>query len=259
MRSVAMAVVLATATASSAIAQRDTAFTWSRRLSAGARLSIRNLNGPIDVRASSTDRVEVRATVRVQARGNASDVTFDVHELAPDNIEICTVYRGRSDCNSRSWSGQSWDDVRVTVRYTIEVPKGLRLHPVTGNGDITVSQSVADIDASTGNGDVLVRDVSGKANVNTGNGDIEVRISSIDHDASSMMLSTGNGTIRATLPSGFNGEIDANSGTGSIHSDFELRVQGRLNGSRIHALIGNGSGPVVRLRTGNGRIELRKN
>jgi hypothetical protein len=73
-----------------------------------------------------------------------------------------------------------------------------------------------------------------------------------------MTLSTGNGAIRATLPPAFDGEVDANSGTGSIHSDFELRMQGRLNASRVHAIIGNGKGPVIRLRTGNGRIELRK-
>jgi hypothetical protein len=257
MRALATALLLATVAGRSAPAQRDTAFTWSRHLATGARLSIRNLTGPIDVRASSTDRVEVRATLRVQSRGNASDVTFDVRELAPDNVEICTVYRGRSDCDPRGWDGRSWDDIRVTVRYTIEVPRGLRLHPVTGNGDITVSQSAAEIDASTGNGDVLVRDVSGKASVNTGNGDIDVRLSSVDRDAV-MTLSTGNGAIRATLPPAFDGEVDANSGTGSIHSDFELRMQGRLNASRVHAIIGNGKGPVIRLRTGNGRIELRK-
>jgi hypothetical protein len=258
MRGFALAAFLSVTSSSMAAAQRDTAFTWSRRLPAGARLSIRNLNGPIDVRSSSSDRVEVRATLRVQSRGNASDVTFDVRELAPDNVEICTVYRGRSDCDPRAKEGWSGDGIRVTVRYTVEIPKGLRLRPVTGNGDISVAQSAAEIDASTGNGDVLIRDAAGKVNANTGNGDIDVRISGPIRDAESMLFSTGNGAVRLTLPSDFNGEIDANSGTGAIQSDFELRIQGRLNASRVHGVIGNGKGPLIRLRTGNGRIELRK-
>ena len=42
--------------ASTAVAQRDTAFTWSKRLPDGARLTIKNINGPIDVRAGTGDR-----------------------------------------------------------------------------------------------------------------------------------------------------------------------------------------------------------
>src|SRR5687768_2561839 len=95
----ALLLALITATAS---AQRDTAFTWSRRLPDGARLSIRNLSGLIEVRPGSTDRVEVRATIRVESRGNASDVTFDVRENAADDVEVCTVYRGGSACDPDS-------------------------------------------------------------------------------------------------------------------------------------------------------------
>lgn len=286
------ATLLATVAATTASAQRDTAFTWSRRLPEGARLSVRNLNGPIEVRAGSSDRIEVRATIRVESRGNAGDVTFDVRERAADDVEICTVYRGRSDCEP---DDRSWSDVRVSVRYIVDLPRSVRLRATTGNGDVLVMQSVAEIDVATGNGDIVVRESLGRVaastgngditiaaaggavkvstgngrivantsrgpvDASTGNGDIEVKMSAIPAgDQGSMSFTSGHGTVRVTLPADFNGEIDANTGDGSINTDFELRVQGRLSMSRLRGTIGTGNGPVIKIRSGNGRLEIRK-
>ena len=284
------ATLFAILAATPAMAQRDTAFSWSKRLPDGARLSLKNLNGPIEVRAGSTDRVELRATIRVESRGNASDVTFDVRERAADDVEICTVYRGRSDCDPDN----SWEDVRVSVRYVVDLPKSLRLRATTGNGDVIVMQTVAELDIATGNGDIVIRESLGRVTASTGNGDvtvaaangpvrvstgngriiantsrgpvdattgngdIEAKMTSVPQDQTSMSLTTGHGSVRVTLPADFNGEIDANTGHGSINTDFELRVQGRLSTSRLRGSIGSGTGPVIKLRSGNGRLEIRK-
>ena len=280
-------VILAAATA---VAQRDTAFTWSKRLPDGSRLTIRNFNGPIDVRAASGDRIEVRATVRAESRGNVSDVTFDVRDRASDDVEICTVYRGTSDCDL----GRSVNNVRVTVRYTIDLPQSMRLRASTGNGTVTVTQTVAEVEASTGNGDVTIKESLGRVNASTGNGhviitsargpvkvssgngrivantsrgpvdastgngDIDVKMATLPADQGSMTFSTGSGSVRVTLPADFNGELDANTGNGSINTDFEIRVQGRLSESRLRGVIGTGNGPMIKLRSGNGRLEIRK-
>lgn len=278
--------------ASTAAAQRDTAFSWSKRLPDGARLTIKNLNGPIDVRAASGDRVEVRATVRAEYRGNASDVTFDVRERAADDVEICTVYQGRSYCDDRD---HSWNNIRVSVRYTIDLPKSMRLRANTGNGDVSITQTVADVEASSGNGDVTIKESLGRVTASTGNGDvtvtsargpvkassgngrifantsrgpveastgngdIDVKMATLPADQGSMSFTTGSGSVRVSLPADFNGELDANTGNGSINTDFEIRVQGRLSSSRLRGAIGTGNGPLIKLRSGNGRLEIRKN
>jgi DUF4097 and DUF4098 domain-containing protein YvlB len=283
--------LLAMLVASTATAQRDTAFTWSKRLPDGARLTIKNINGPIDVRAATGDRVEVRAVVRPDSRGNASDVTFDVRERASDDVEICTVYRGSSDCDPN----RSWNNTRVSVRYTIDLPKSMRLRALTGNGEISVTQTVADVDASSGNGDVTIKESLGRVTAttgngdviitsargpvkassgngritastslgpveaSTGNGDIDVMMAKLPADQGSMTFTTGSGSVRVSLPGDFNGEIDANTGNGSIDTgDFEIRVQGRLSASRLRGTIGTGNGPLIKLRSGNGRLSLRK-
>jgi DUF4097 and DUF4098 domain-containing protein YvlB len=73
-----------------------------------------------------------------------------------------------------------------------------------------------------------------------------------------MTFTTGSGSVRVALPSDFNGELSANTGNGSITSDFEVRVQGRLNSTRLRGSIGTGNGPTIKISSGNGRIEVRK-
>ena len=283
--------ILSLFVASAALAQRDTAFTWSRRLAESARLSIRNSTGAVEVRAGTTDRVEVRATIRVESRGSASDVTFEVRDRDANDIEICTVHRGLSACEP----DVSWNEVRVSVRYIVDLPKGLRFRGVTGHGDILVMQTVAELDVTTGNGDIVVREslsrvtattgngdvtiaaangpvrastgngkmyvtAHGAVDASTGNGEIDVRMISLPQGPNqpSMSLTSGNGTVRVTLPADFNGEIDANTGNGSINTDFDLRVSGRIDNSRLRGTIGTGSGPVIKIRSGNGRLDIRK-
>lgn len=283
------ALVLLAAT-STAAAQRDTAFTWSRVLPEGSKLAIRNFNGPIDVREGTSDRVEVRATLRVQPRGNATDVSFDVREASPDNIEICTLFRG-ANCGP-----DMWEDIQVQVRYTVDLPKGIRLRVTTRSGSIIVMQSVAEVDATTGNGDVVIRESLSRVGASTGNGDVTVAAANGAVKAStgngnvvvvtsrgpvdassgngdidvkmftmppedgltSMTITTGHGTVRVALPADFNGELDATSGTHKITTDFDVRGQGRQSDSRLRGLIGSGNGPVVKVHSGSGRLEIRK-
>jgi DUF4097 and DUF4098 domain-containing protein YvlB len=292
MKTLLRSLMIAMLAATSAAAQRDTAFTWSRRLPDGARLAIKNLSGPIDVRAGTTDRVEVRATIRVESRGNLSDITFDVREATADDVEICTIYRGVNACDPDTGS----NDVHVSVRYIVNLPKGLRFRAFTGSGDIIIMQSAAEVDAQTGSGDIVIREsmsrvsassgsgdvtvamangpvkvssgngkvlvntARGPVDANTGNGDIDVRMATVTQgvDQPSMSVTSGNGSIRVTLPSDFSGEIDANTGSGSINTDFEMRVQGRLDNSRLRGAIGTGVGPVIKIRSGHGRVEIRK-
>jgi DUF4097 and DUF4098 domain-containing protein YvlB len=282
--------LLVAVAATTAAGQSDTAFTWSKKLPDGARLTIRNMNGPIDVRAASGDRVEVRATVRAESRANPGDVRFDVRERSNDDVEICTVYRGQSDCDDNS----SYNNIRVTVSFVVAVPKSMRLRAVTGNGDVSISQTVADVDAISGNGDVTIKESLGRVTARTGNGDvtitsakgpvkatsgngrieantalgpvdaatgngdINVSMASIPADQGSMTFTTGSGSVRIALPANFNGEIDANTGNGSVDTDFEIRVQGRFNSSHLRGTIGNGNGPLIKLRSGNGRLVIRK-
>lgn len=266
----------------------DDLFTWSGRLAAGATFGIRHYNGPIDVRESTTDRVEFRAERRNRRSG---EMSFAV-ENTSDGVTICGVWRGRNACDSDRRGGGDWNEGPPSSRLTVLLPKGVRLHANTGNGDVTVEKASNDVEVRSGNGDVRITLTAGQVDVTTGNGELEIdgatgpvrattgngrvyvltstgpvtaRTGNGEIDVrmktltgtSDMQFTTGNGSVTVALPSNFNGEIDASTGHGEFRSDFEIRILGRLNPRHIRGTIGEG-GRRIRMSTGNGRLELRK-
>jgi DUF4097 and DUF4098 domain-containing protein YvlB len=282
------------AAAQSLVGRSDSIYTWRGPLAAGRLLSVRNFNGPIEVRAAQGNTAEVRAEKRTRG-GAVTDVAFEVQTSPDGDVRLCSVLRDNDGCDdNRRWSHDDDNGWRrnVSVAMVVLVPRGAQLKVVTGNGAVTVERAGAEVQATTGNGrvsvsgtegavrvttgngDVDVRDAKGSVRVTTGNGrvnvttsegpvearsgngDIDVRMSSLKA-RQDMSFHTGSGSVRLTLPAGYNGELDASTGNGEVTSDFDLKVQGRMNPRRIRATIGEG-GAMLRLSTGNGRLVLRK-
>lgn len=269
--------------------RNDLEFKWSKQLGAGSAVVIRNPSGPITVRQATGDRVEISAVKRLRGRTRASDIGFDVRETG-NQVEVCALFGDQESCSDR---GGRNSDIRASVEFTVLLPRTARLRvgtgngaiaieragsevsASTGNGEINIGETTGSVTASTGNGDVRVAGANGPVNVSTGNGrvdvrtargavgastgngDVDVRIGALPIDGD-MKFSTGSGGIRIALPSEFNGRIDATTGNGSLRSDFDIAVVGRLDAHHVRGTIGNG-GPLLRLVTGNGVIELRKN
>ena len=293
MRPLRVAAITALLPSLVAAQERTDGFTWSGRLASGATLAVKHFNGPIDVRETSSDRVEFRAS-RISSRRGGEDMTFEVENFS-SGVTICSVYRGRNICDDDRGRGWGWyrDEGPPSTRLTILLPKGVRLDATTGNGAMSVDRASNDVELHTGNGDVrlsmtagtvdvtsgngdldidgatgpvrattgngrvYVTTGAGPVNVRTGNGAIDVRMKTIT-GTGDMTFSTGNGSVTVALPENFAGEIDASTGRGDFRSDFEIRVLGRLNPRRVRGTIGNGSGRLIRMSSGNGSLELRK-
>ena len=274
------------------LGRNDPVFTWRGPLRAGALLTVKNHNGPIDVRPGSGTQVELRAEKRTR-HGNETDVAFDIATGSNGDVTICSTLRDNNPCDEdrRSWHND--DNGRsVSVAMTLLVPSGAKVRvstgngavlvervggevsASTGNGQVTVTSTNGAVRVSTGNGDVAVREAKGPVRVSTGNGrvtvsttdgpvearsgngDIDVRMASV-RPSEDMTFSTGSGDVRVTLPSGYNGELDASTGNGAIESDFDLKLEGRMTPRRVRATIGSG-GARLRLVTGNGGLEVRR-
>jgi putative adhesin len=264
----------------------DTTFVWSARIRDGGTLTIKNVVGGISVTEGRGDEVEVRADKQVRGRGDPGDITFDVQESS-SGATICTVYRGESACDDGGFN-----NTRFSVRYTVAMPRGLRLRASTGNGELSVERAGSEVDlhtgnggirigqtegrvtaatgngdvevegargpvrASTGNGRIYVATSAGPVSATTGNGDIDVRMQSLGTTAD-MEFRSGSGAVRVTLPADFNGEVDASTGNGELRTDFAIRLIGRLDPQHMRGTIGTG-GRTLHLSTGNGRLEIRK-
>jgi DUF4097 and DUF4098 domain-containing protein YvlB len=265
-------------------------YTWRGTIPTGALLTVRNYNGPIDVRPASGSTTELRAEKHPRDGGAVTDVAFDVRTSSNGDVSICSTQN--DDSCEGNHHGDNEGRRSVTVAMTVLVPRGVRLRIATGNGAVSIERAGSDVQASTGNGRVRVVETEGTVRVSTGNGDVEVRnakarvhvstgngrvevatvegpveVSSgngnIDVKMSAlrakedMEFHTGSGDVHLTLPANYNGELDASTGNGSIRSDFDLKIKGQLSPRHIRATIGAG-GPMLRMTTGNGEFEIRK-
>jgi hypothetical protein len=121
----------------------------------------------------------------------------------------------------------------------------------TGSGNVYAEQTGSgDVKAETGSGNIELRNLHGGLRASTGSGNINVG----GMPTADWKLETGSGNV--DLWSGSTAlTLDASTGSGTIHSDREMLMQGELN---RHHVIGklNGGGPTVRIETGSGDIRI---
>ena len=265
----------------------DSVFVWSARIGDGGTLTVKNIVGGITVTESSGDRVEVRAEKQMRGRGDPSDITFDVQQSS-SGATICTVYRGESACDEGRFS-----NTRFSVRYTIAMPRGLRLRATTGNGELSVDRAGSEVELQhrkrrhSHRPNRWSRDARRRA---TAISRWRARADQCAHrramaafsfrrrlvrcrrrrvtatstcecgtltNAGDMNFTSGSGAVRVTLPSDFNGDVDASTGNGDLRTDFAIQLIGRLDPQHMRGTIGSG-GRTIHLQTGNGTLEIRK-
>jgi putative adhesin len=121
----------------------------------------------------------------------------------------------------------------------------------TGSGDIYAEQTgQGDVKAQTGSGNIELKSLRGGLHAETGSGTIKVG----GTPTSSWRLETGSGNVEfwasdAPLT------LDAETGSGSIHTDREMLMQGSSDRHHITGKL-NGGGPTVRIETGSGSIRV---
>jgi hypothetical protein len=121
----------------------------------------------------------------------------------------------------------------------------------TGSGDIYAEQTgEGDVKAQTGSGTIELKDVHGGLRAGTGSGDIKVD----GAPAADWKLETGSGSIEL-WPGSTSFTLDASTGSGSVHSNPEMTVQGSFDKHHITGKV-RGGGPTIRVETGSGDIRI---
>jgi DUF4097 and DUF4098 domain-containing protein YvlB len=70
-------------------------------------------------------------------------------------------------------------------------------------------------------------------------------------------LNTHSGRIEMTLPADSGFDLEAETFSGRIESDFEIKMSGKISKKRISGVVNKG-GPLVELSTFSGSIYLKK-
>jgi hypothetical protein len=263
LRTVALLATMALPAAGQQQQQAD-AFNWSGRIPAGRWIRIRNLNGGITVGPSSSDNVEVIATKRWR-RGDPSVVRFETKKFGAgeESVVICALWGERSSCDDRKYNSRSdLNDSRmrnndVSVDFRVLVPRGVKVGVNTINGAVTVDGATGEVDASTVNGEVDVSTTGGPVNATNVNGNVRARLGRLDSDANNMEFTTVNGSVIVEFSGEFGADVELSTVNGSLNTNFEMTVSGRLDPKHLRAHVGRPGGPRIRLETVNGSVELR--
>ncbi len=121
----------------------------------------------------------------------------------------------------------------------------------TGSGNIYAEQNgEGDVKAKTGSGSIELKGIRGGLRAGTGSGDIKISGS----PTTDWRMDTGSGSVEVWSGSaGF--VLDASTGSGSIHTDHEMTVQGSFDRHHILGKV-NGGGPTMRIQTGSGDVRI---
>jgi hypothetical protein len=265
MLSLRAAILLATIAAPVAGQERqgDT-FNWSGRVPSGRWIRVRNLNGSITVGQASGDNVEVTATKRWR-RGDPSMVRIETKKFGPgdESVLICALWGDNSSCDEHNYQTRgdrrergSGSNNDVVVEFRVLVPKGVKVGVNTINGALNVDGATAEVEAGTINGEVNVSTTSGPVNATSINGNVRARLGRLDSEGS-MRFTTVTGNVIVEFGGDFGADVELQTLNGSLNTNFEMTVSGRLDPKHLRTHIGKPGGPRIRLETINGSVELR--
>jgi hypothetical protein len=278
MRLVAALAVLLTASALGAqqsYGRNSDVWRWDGRVDAGRWMNVFNVNGTVDFAPSPDNMVHLLAEKRSNGR-DMDDIHYEVVQ-AGGNVTICAIWNDSSRCEDGGTSSIQRNEQNQThsnVRFTVQVPRsvrvgansvngtvsvrdvGVEVRAKTVNGTLRVIDAAGPVWATTVNGGVEVTTTTGPVTAETVNGNVDARMSSLQGD-DDMTFKTVNGSVSIYVPARFDAKFRFDTVHGGIDSDFPMTLSGRWGPRHASGTIGNG-GRDIRASSVNGSITLRK-
>ena len=252
-------------------------WTWNGNVGSGRWFRLSNVNGSVSIGPSSDNQVHVRAEKNPGREGDIRDVRFAVVQSG-GNVTICALTYEEDQCDEDGiQSSRDHDRQRnrnVSVKFTVQVPRSVRVGAGTVNGSMSVRGVGSEVRASTVNGGLEVSDATGQVTANTVNGSVRVTTSAGPVSASTvngnvtarmgtlsregdMKFSTVNGGITVETPGSLDANVSLDTMHGGISSDFPVQITGKFGPRHAEGTIGRG-GRRIRMSTVNGSVELLK-
>jgi len=248
---------------------------WDGKVDAGHWMSVFNINGSVDFLPSTDNMVHLVAEKRSNGR-ELDDIHYEVVQEG-GNVTICAIWNNNSRCEEdgvSQYRHRGNDENHTNVKFTVRVPKSVKVGAHSVNGGVSVREVGAEVRANTVNGGVVVRNTSGPVragtvnggvDVNTSagpvsaetvNGNVDARMATLQGDED-MDFKTVNGSVSIYVPARFDARFQFETVHGGIDSDFPLTITGKWGPRHASGTIGSG-GRDIHASSVNGSIELRK-
>jgi hypothetical protein len=252
--------------------------TFERDLTVNGRLDLTVETGAGSIHLSSGPAGRVHIFARVKSNWGGSEeqvkeiaahppidqtgniVRIGLHRSDLHNISIDYEIQAPADAflNAATGSGSVNDD-GVGANAKLSTGSG-GIHATglqggfsldTGSGSIYAEGSGAgDVKAETGSGTIELKNLKGGLRAQTGSGDIKAG----GAPTAPWRIETGSGSVELwTGDAAF--ELDADTGSGGVHSDREIATSGSMSEHHLSGKIGGG-GPAVHVTTGSGGVRI---
>ncbi len=235
------------------------------------------------------DRKREGKQVTITSRGGGLDAYADLRVAVPQGRRVA-VYLAAGKVAVTNVTGDLTIDVASAPVTTSNTRGELGIN--VGSGAVQVTQARGELSVNTGSGAVTVSDVRGESisiesgsgevtatslrsndlSINTGSGNIqataltapqvslETGSGSVTADVSgevwNVNVETGSGDVTLKVPPTLAAEVDIETSSGEIETDFEVAVT-RHARDRMTGRIGDGGGKIA-IETGSGGIKLVK-
>jgi DUF4097 and DUF4098 domain-containing protein YvlB len=232
------------------------------------QVDVSTFDGSIEVRP--WDKPEVEVVVEKRGAGKSAVGDIEVNATQSGNHVVVDVKSARRSHGFHfGWSRSASLIVSVPAESDVTARSGdgsINLERIaghldlrSGDGSIHARQVTGDVEVQTGDGSITIDGAFASLHARTGDGSVRIRATEGSTTARDWNITTGDGSVTLQLPQGFNGELDAHTGDGSIHmNDITLsNVTGEIKRNSVRGRLGSG-GPTVRVRTGDGSITLRR-
>jgi DUF4097 and DUF4098 domain-containing protein YvlB len=248
-------------------------------------VNLDTFDGAIEVRAWDKPEIEViiekravtrevAGTIEVRAEQNGNRVT--VEAKAPKSTGFHFNYSrsaklivsAPATCNLAARSGDGSITIeKITGQLELRSGDGsirgrdlsgdVKVH--TGDGSIRLDGINGSLDVDTGDGSIVASGSLTAVRARSGDGGVTIRAAAGSTPSADWEITTGDGSITLELPDAFNAALDAHTGDGgiSVHDLAVSDVSGKIGKNNLRGRLGSG-GPLVRLRTGDGSITLRR-
>lgn len=257
----------------------------------GAVLKVETQGGDVRVKAGAGEQVRVTAVQKIRAKSEA-----EADELL-QKLELSIEQQGSNVAASAKYAKKgpgfnfgSWPPVQVDFEVTVPAKFNVELKTVGGDivvgdltgtvsartsgGDVKLGRIDGEVRAHTSGGDIKLAQATGVADLHTSGGDIEIGaiINALNAATSGgdvtakfigalkgdCVLSTSGGDVEAAVDAAAGFQLEASTSGGEVEVEgLTITIErGGIGKSRLHGKV-NGGGPLLKLHTSGGDIELR--
>lgn len=125
----------------------------------------------------------------------------------------------------------------------------------TSSGNIDAENIKGEFTLAASSGNVEALQMNGCGSVSTSSGGIKVEMTEVTGDVS---LKANSGSVKLFLPKELSFELEAQTGSGSIHTDYDAYLSYNKKGNHASGVIGENATCTVRAEAGSGSVKIGK-